>query len=61
MTHRDAQAMSDVVTGTLRIHTLFARALIDPGSMHSFISLSFAGLLVCRLITWTLIYLLLLL
>ncbi|KAL6319594.1 hypothetical protein AAG906_020671 [Vitis piasezkii] len=32
MTHRDAQATSDVVTGTLRIHTLFARALIDPGS-----------------------------
>ncbi|RVW31995.1 Transposon Tf2-12 polyprotein [Vitis vinifera] len=37
--------MSDVVTGTLRIHTLFARALINPGSTHSFVSVSFAGLL----------------
>ena len=45
MTHRDAQATFDVVTGTLRIHTLFVRALIDPGSMHSFVSVSFAGLL----------------
>ena len=45
MTHRDAQATSDVVAGTLRIHTLFARALIDPGSTHSFVSVSFAGLL----------------
>ena len=33
------------MTGTLRIHTLFARALIDPGSTHSFVSVSFAGLL----------------
>ncbi|RVX16738.1 Retrovirus-related Pol polyprotein from transposon 17.6 [Vitis vinifera] len=31
--------------GTLRIHTLFARVLIDPGSTHSFVSVSFAGLL----------------
>ncbi|RVW97780.1 Transposon Ty3-I Gag-Pol polyprotein [Vitis vinifera] len=45
MTHRDAQATSDVVTGTLRIHTLFARVLIDPGSTHSFVSVSFVGLL----------------
>ncbi|RVW63783.1 Transposon Ty3-G Gag-Pol polyprotein [Vitis vinifera] len=45
MTHQDAQATSDVVTGTLRIHTLFARVLIDPGSTHSFVSVSFAGLL----------------
>ncbi|RVW78955.1 RNA-directed DNA polymerase-like [Vitis vinifera] len=45
MTHRDAQAYFDVVTSTLRIHTLFARALIDPGSMHSFIFVSFVGLL----------------
>ena len=45
MTHRDTQATSDVVTGTLRIHTLFARALIDPGSTHSFVSVSFTGLL----------------
>ncbi|RVX02251.1 hypothetical protein CK203_028319 [Vitis vinifera] len=45
MTHRDAQATFDVVTGTLRIHTLFARALIDPGSTYSFVSVSFAGLL----------------
>ena len=45
MTHRDAHATSDVVTGILRIHTLFARALIDPSSTHSFVSLSFVGLL----------------
>ena len=45
MTHRDAQATSDVVIGTLQIHTLFARTLIDPSSMHSFISISFVGLL----------------
>ena len=45
MTHRDAQATSDVVIGTLRIHTLFSRALIDPGSTHSFVFVSFAGLL----------------
>ena len=45
MTHRDAQATSNVVTGILQIHTLFARALIDPGSTHSFVFVSFAGLL----------------
>ena len=45
MTHGDAQVTSDVVTGTIRIHTLFARALIDPGSTHSFVSASFVGLL----------------
>ena len=31
MTHRDAQATFDVVAGTFRIHTLFAKALIDLG------------------------------
>ena len=45
MTHRDAQSTSDVVAGTLQIHTLFARALIDLGSTHSFVSVSFARLL----------------
>ena len=45
MTHRDAQATLDVVTGTLRIRTLFVRALVDPGLTHSFISIYFAGLL----------------
>ncbi|RVW77095.1 Transposon Ty3-I Gag-Pol polyprotein [Vitis vinifera] len=45
MTHGDIQATSDVVTSTLRIHTLFARALIDPGSTHPFVSPSFVGLL----------------
>ena len=45
MTHRNAQATSDVVIDTLRIHTLFARALIDPGSTHFFVSVFFAGLL----------------
>ena len=33
------------MTGTLRIHTLFAKALIDPSSTHSFVSVSFSGLL----------------
>ena len=37
MTHQDAQATSSVVTGTIQIHTLFSRALIDPSSTHSFI------------------------
>ena len=45
MIHRDAQATSNVVIGILRIHTLFARALIDHGSTHSFVSVSFTGLL----------------
>ena len=34
-----------MVTGTLRIHTLFARALIDLGSTQSFVSISFASFL----------------
>ena len=45
MTNRDAQATFDVVKSALWIHTLFARALIDLGSTHSFVSVSFAGLL----------------
>ena len=45
MTHRDAQATSDMETGTIRINTLFARALIDPSSTHSFVSICFVGLL----------------
>ena len=34
-----------MVTGIIRIHTLFTSSLIDPGSTHSFILVSFAGLL----------------
>ena len=34
-----------MVTSILRIHTLFARALINHGLTHSFISISFVGLL----------------
>ena len=45
MTHRDTHATFDVVTGTLRIPTLFAKVLIDHGLTHSFVSISFAGLL----------------
>ena len=45
MTHKDAQATSNVVIGTLRIHTLFVIVLIDPGSTHSFFLVSFVGLL----------------
>ena len=61
MTHSDAQATSDVVAGTLRIHTLFARALIDPSSAHSFVSVSFSGLLGMSIDNMYLIYSLLLL
>ena len=45
MTHKDAQSTSNVVVGILRIHTLFARALINPDSIHFFVSVSFTGLL----------------
>ena len=45
MTHRDTQATFDVVESTLRIHTLFSRALINPDATKSFVSVSFAGLL----------------
>ena len=45
MTHQDAQATSDVVTGTIQIHILFAKALIDPNLTHFFILVSFIGLL----------------
>ena len=55
MTHRDAQATSDMETGTIRINTLFARALIDPSSTHSFVSVSFVGFLGMSLLAWTLI------
>ena len=34
-----------MVTSILRIHTLFARALINLGSTHYFVSVSFASLL----------------
>ena len=44
MTQQDASANSDVVTGTIRIHTLFTRAFY-LGLTHSFVSISFAGLL----------------
>ncbi|KAL6334181.1 hypothetical protein AAG906_006764 [Vitis piasezkii] len=39
MTHRDARATS-MWCRYSRIHTLFARVLIDPGSTHSFYSLT---------------------
>ena len=55
MTHRDAQATYDVVIGTIRIHTLFAKALIDPSLTHYFVSISFVGLLGMLLLAWTLI------
>ena len=35
MTYRDVQATSDVVTSTIQIHTLFARALIDIQFRHT--------------------------
>ena len=31
------------MTSTIRIHTLFASALIDLGLTHSFVSISFVG------------------
>ena len=45
MTHYDAQATFDVVTGTIRIHTLFAKALIDPSLTHYFVLVCFVHLL----------------
>ena len=38
MTRQEAQAIPDVVTGTLSIFGDGARVLIDPGATHSFIS-----------------------
>ena len=38
MTSQEAKATPDVVTGTLSIFGDDARALIDPGATHSFIS-----------------------
>ena len=45
MTRRVAHATSNVVIGTLRVHTFLARALIDLGSTYSFVSITFASLL----------------
>ena len=45
MTHRDVQATSNVVIGTTQIYTLFASALIDLGSTHYFVKISFVRLL----------------
>ena len=45
MTHYDAQAIFDVVTGTIRIHTLFAKALIDPSLTYYFVLVYFVHLL----------------
>ena len=45
MTHQDTQAIFDVATSTIQIYTSFARALIDPNSTHSFVWISFVGLL----------------
>ena len=42
ITDQDAQASPDVVTGTLLIDTTEAHVLIDPGSTHSFVSLSYS-------------------
>jgi len=42
MTRQDAQATPDVVTCTLSICGVDACVLVDPGSTHSFVSLSFA-------------------
>ena len=51
MTHTDTHATSDVVISTLIIHTLFSRVLVDLGSTHSFVSVSFVGLLDRHVIT----------
>ena len=45
MTHYDAQATFDMVTRTIRIHTLFAKAPIDPRLTHYFAFVSFVRLL----------------
>ena len=50
MTHRDTQATSNVVIGTLRIHTLFSRVLIDLGLTHSLLFCWIGMSLLCILI-----------
>ena len=55
MTHQDAQPTFDVATSTIRIHTLFARDLIDLNSIHSLFQYLLLVCWVCLLVAWTLI------
>ena len=45
LTEQDAQAATEVVSGTLNICSKAAHVLFDSGSSHSFISLAFAHIL----------------
>ena len=45
MTHQEAAAAPDVITGTVFLFDVKVYALIDPGSMHSFISSTVASCL----------------
>ena len=45
LTHDEAEASGNVVEGTISILGHSARALMDSGSSHSFMSESFAGIL----------------
>ena len=55
MTHRDTQATFDVMISTLRIHTLFARVLIDPSSAHSLFRYLLLVCWICMPLLWILI------
>ena len=45
LTEQDAQAATEVVSGTLNICSKAAHVLFDSSSSHSFISLAFAHML----------------
>ena len=45
LTHDEAEASDNVVEGTISVLDHSARALMDSGASHSFVSESFAGIL----------------
>ena len=45
LTHEEAEASDNVVEGTVSVLGHSARALMDSGASHSFVSESFAGIL----------------
>ena len=45
LTHDEAEASDNVVEGTVFVLGHSARALMDSGASHSFVSESFAGIL----------------
>ena len=45
LTHNEVEASSNVVEGTISVLGHSAKALMDSGASHSFVSKSFAGIL----------------